>query len=330
MSGITGVSSYPATVETFNLHWQNVNMALAPAELVLPNGTTQADFQQMKSVLATSFTDTVVAGEAERRAAANLLLARGKLQPRFVQFGQSVRLYLNQSRFADGAPKTPTLTAGLSVYQTAGGKMDISWSAINGAGDLAPFQPPLLLPDFSAPSSPGYTLAQFQAELALLETLFSDDSRATLGATQQRANRNALLPPIYEAMKNYRAACLLILPKGSPLLATLPRLTPPPGTTPKPVVVSGAWDNQLGQARLTWPAATASNVDKLQVRACTGGTYKAADEEIIADLPAATTHWEGDWGLTAPGAIATFKVFVMTTTGNENGGKAVKIVRPEV
>ena len=33
-------------------------------------------------------------------------------------------------------------------------------------------------------------------------------------------------------------------------------------------------------------------------------------------------------GLTAPGAIASFKVYVMTTTGNENGGKAVKIVRP--
>ena len=40
------------------------------------------------------------------------------------------------------------------------------------------------------------------------------------------------------------------------------------------------------------------------------------------------TGWEGDWGLTAPGAIARFKTYVMTADGHENGGKAVKIVRP--
>jgi len=28
------------------------------------------------------------------------------------------------------------------------------------------------------------------------------------------------------------------------------------------------------------------------------------------------------------GALATFQFYVMATTGNENGGKAVKIVRP--
>lgn len=70
------------------------------------------------------------------------------------------------------------------------------------------------------------------------------------------------------------------------------------------------------------------------MRACTGGSYKNSEEEIVAELPANATQYETDWGLTirgltTPGAIASFKVYVMATTGNENGGKAVKIVRPE-
>lgn len=56
--------------------------------------------------------------------------------------------------------------------------------------------------------------------------------------------------------------------------------------------------------------------------------YKDEAEEMIADLAAETTNWTGDWGLTAPGAIASFKACVMTKNGNENGGRAFKIVRP--
>lgn len=48
----------------------------------------------------------------------------------------------------------------------------------------------------------------------------------------------------------------------------------------------------------------------------------------MATLDKDAVSWTGNWGLEAPGATATFKVYVMTTTGNENGGKAVKIVRP--
>ena len=79
--------------------------------------------------------------------------------------------------------------------------MSASWFQINSATDLAPFTPPLLLPDFGTPPSAGYTLAQFENELEQLTTRFGADSRATMEATQVRANRNALLPPIYDAMK---------------------------------------------------------------------------------------------------------------------------------
>jgi hypothetical protein len=51
------------------------------------------------------------------------------------------------------------------------------------------------------------------------------------------------------------------------------------------------------------------------------------DEEIVADLPANATYYETDWGLAVPDAIATFKVYVIATMGNKNGGKATEIAR---
>jgi hypothetical protein len=112
-------------------------------------------------------------------------------------------------------------------------------------------------------------------------------------------------------------------------LQNLPRLSPPPGTTPPALTVTGVWEAAISKAHLSWPVSTAPHLDKLQVRVCTGGSYKNSEEEIITDLPANATQYETDWCLTIPGAIASFKVYVMATMGNENGGKAVKVVRPE-
>ena len=36
-----------------------------------------------------------------------------------------------------------------------------------------------------------------------------------------------------------------------------------------------------------------------------------------------------DWGLSAPGAAAVFNAYVALTTGNEKGGNAVAVRRPE-
>lgn len=328
---ITSVNSYPATVEGFANHWASVNATRPNDPIVLPDGTTLADFIAMQLALTTAFAALPPATSLERAASAALKIKRGAVQPRFVQFGQAIRFYLSKTRFANAAPSSPNSTDGKQTYEKAGNDMLSGWKNINAATDLTPFAPPLLLPDFDAngaPLSAGYAVATFESDLQALMDAFSADNSAGTDATQLRANRNVLLPAIYEVMKKYREACLLLLPKNSPLRATLPRLTPPAGSTPKAVVVSGTWDFQILQARLTWAAATGKDLDKLQVRGCAGPTYKAEDEEIIADLDITATHFETDWALTAPGSFACFKVYVMTTTGNENGGKAVKIVRP--
>jgi hypothetical protein len=49
----------------------------------------------------------------------------------------------------------------------------------------------------------------------------------------------------------------------------------------------------------------------------------------IATLPAnAPATWTGNWGLTAPGSSATFKLYAQTEQGNERGSDAVTVTRP--
>lgn len=175
----------------------------------------------------------------------------------------------------------------------------------------------------------GYDLAQFSIDIGQLATLYNSAGSAEEAAAFARSERDTKMEAIYTRMKQYRVAALAVLPPSSPALQNLPRLLPPPGTTPPPLGATGEWDAALVKARLTWTATTDPTVNKIQIRGCTGGSYKAGDEEIVADLAANATQWEGNWGLTIPGAIASFKAYAMTTTGNENGGKAVKIVRPE-
>ncbi len=325
---ITGIYSYLSTADDFETQWSNVNAARPSNPIVLPDGTTLVMFKAMNVALKASFVAVSDAATDERTASGNLLMRRQAIQPRIVQFGGTVRLYLGQSQFARVAPDSPALLAGRPVYERAGEAIIKAWTDIDAATGIPHFTAPLLMPDLTDDTANDYDITTFEAHFAQLMAAFGADHDAAMAATQVRANRNALMPKIYKAMKDYRATALLALAKDNPLRATIPRLTPAPGTTPPAVVLSGDWNNAILKAFLSWALAQGSDLSKLQLRGCTGGTYKADEEEIIADLPVTATDYTFDWGLTAPGAMIAVKLYVMNTHGNENGGKALRIVRP--
>lgn len=59
-----------------------------------------------------------------------------------------------------------------------------------------------------------------------------------------------------------------------------------------------------------------------------GATYDAATATVIGNVPAGTTTFNTTAGLAASGDVASFKVFVKLTTGNESGSNTVTITRP--
>ncbi len=322
---ITSIASYGPTMQAFNVNWMQADSELGsppPGEsLVLAGGYTQGQFQLDSAEVLSAMEEVRVFLDAAQTAAIVRDNSKLELLTRARQFHNSVLAQITDNTYTENLSSMPKLGSDLSKFAAPLQEMQRLWARINANATALGLSGPLTLQG-------GYTITPFIAAIEQLDDLYNAADSARESADFARTRRDNLMAAIYERMKQYRAAAPAMLPANSPALQNLPRLTPPPGTTPPALTVTGTWDNPILKARLTWPASTAPNLDKLQVRACTGGTYKAGDEEIVADLPANATAYDTDWGLTVPGAIASFKVYAMATTGNENGGKAVKVVRP--
>ncbi len=95
------------------------------------------------------------------------------------------------------------------------------------------------------------------------------------------------------------------------------------------MVAEAVWDPVLQKVRITWTENTDANLDHYEVRFCVGPNYSAEDENIVASIdPDQLRELLTDMGLTTPGAVASFKVYVVGTSGNEIGSNAVTVTRP--
>jgi hypothetical protein len=116
---------------------------------------------------------------------------------------------------------------------------------------------------------------------------------------------------------------------GDVLLLTMPRLWPLPGHTPKAVAAAGEWLADLEKARLTWEASEEAELSHYEVRACAGPDYSKEDEEPVATVAAdAERLLETAEGFSEPGALRSFRIYVVLKTGNEKGSKTVTVARP--
>ena len=319
---ISSIGSYDPTTAAFDVNWEEANLELAPGAITLAGNYARADFgAERTQVLAAIARVPALAGEA-RFATADRDNARAALMARAKQFRGAVMSKVADKTYRDNLPAIPRLSADLSKFCEPLHTMTAMWERINAHAAQLGLTEPLTLQN-------NYDVAAFAADIEALTVLTNASSRAENAVGFARATRDNGMAAIYERLKQYRAAAPADLPADSPALMKLPRLSPEPGNTPPALGASGAWDAATSSAMLSWAASKAKDVERIQVRGCTG-TYKDAEEEVVADLPADATSWSGDWGLTAPGAIASFKAFVMTESGHENGGKAVKIVRPAV
>lgn len=66
----------------------------------------------------------------------------------------------------------------------------------------------------------------------------------------------------------------------------------------------------------------------LRTKCSSGANYDSTSATVIGNFPPGTTTLNTTTGLEVPGDIASFKVFVRLTTGNESGSNAVSITRP--
>jgi hypothetical protein len=313
------IFTFVPKVNDFIAHWTSVNAALGSA-LTLPGGYVLASLTADRDSLNTLYTAVVTTDNTQQVAAGDRDTRRASQREKMRQFRMAVQGQLAGSTYVNALPTLFRKDAKEGDVLAALRDIANIWSLINTTPP-AGFTAPLLL------NGP-FTMANFNTALSQLVTAYATYASASEGSTLARENRNALINPVIARLVQYRLAVQGAFPAGNALIASLPALYPPAGSTPKGVNLSGVWNAGTVKADLTWSASTNPDLDHYAVRYHPGPKYKAAEEQPVDIVAAGTTTLSTDYGLVASGSTALFKVYVVTSTGNEKGSNSVKVIRP--
>jgi hypothetical protein len=311
-------------MDEFISHWEAVNLELggAPAtDLKLKGGYLLANFQTDRAGLAAAITAIEGLENVRQLGAADRDTKKAAIRARLAQFRSGVLCYLQGTPYEPALPTQPDFNNLETRFVAPLDDMANLWTKINADLTTPGWTPPLKL-------AAGYLAATFSTDLAAMRTTYQGLTDAEQDLKLGRDQRDALLRPIVLRIKQYRGAVISQFADTHPLVASLPALTPPAGSTPDPVAVSGLWNAATLMGDLTWTPSAEADLDFYSVRTAPGPTYKNDEESVVASVPAGTTTFSTAVGLAAPGASALFKVYVVVTTGNERGSAVVKITRP--
>lgn len=318
---ISTIASYLSTIDEFVIHWTQVNTSLgAGGPLVLTGSFAVANLSTLKTNLQTAITAVEGPRNDKQNAATDRDLKKGPLLERLRQFRGIVIGQLAGSAYAKSAPTIPSFTASEGVFMRAMDDMQSLWVKINAAPP-AGFTGPLKC-------AGNYLVATHATDVAALRTTYTTLNNAIQTIGLRLGERDAQLPTIRTRLVQYRTVIPGIFAKGDALLLSLPRVTPPPGATPKAVNLSWVWNAGTEMADLSWSASDNPNLKEYQVRACDPPTYKAAEEVTVDTIAKTQTTFSTNEGLGVSGAVKLFKVYVVTEDDNEKGSKSVKVTVP--
>jgi hypothetical protein len=310
-------------MDEFSAHWDDVNTFLggtAASDLKLQGAYTRTMFIADRNAIDAAITGLVGLENSREIAATNRDTLKQGLLGRINSFRGMLRALLPNSSYSGAAPLVPPFSSAESKFLTPFDDMSNLWGKINADTTIPGFTPPLVIA--------GLTFAQFQTELATMRTTFGVVTVAENDESIGRQSRDALLDPARERMIQYRAMVEALLGPTAPLTLSLPALSPQPGSTPAAVTLSGSWNAGLVAAVFTWTASTAANLAGYELRMSPGSTYDAATASVVGNAPPGTLTLQTSAGLASSGDVASFKVFVKLTSGNESGSNTVTITRP--
>ncbi|MFZ4764011.1 MAG: hypothetical protein ACOYMN_03580, partial [Roseimicrobium sp.] len=304
-------------------HWTAANAQLgAGHDLVLTGGITRATLETQRGELSAARDLVTDWGIDRALAREQLTVLIAQIQTRVVEFNARVRADLPDSPFARVLPAAFAVGDAEGPVRDALRQMSRLWTRINA---IAPVPAGLVLP---LALKSAYTLAAFDADREALRVAYGTLSTADVELRVAREERNDLQNTIYDILKSYRAKVPTVFAAGDALVESLPALTPSSGHTPDTVAVTGTWDAAATKAKLTWTESTDADLDHYDVRGVAGDTYVAADETVLASVPAAEAReFFTDFALSVPGLTAGYKVYVVLKAGNEHGSEPVFVTR---
>lgn len=314
---ITGPASYLPTADEFIAHWEGANSAFGSAISVV-GGVTVEQLQQLRDDLAAARTTITRRLNDQEYARSDIYRLATGLDARVEQFRARIEAVYPDTKWADAMPRRFDPRASMDKVVTPLDDLLSVWGSLNQTADS------------EVVLIGGYTVEQAGHEIYALKEAYATYNKAVVGVKMARSERNALQEQIYPILKQYRSVIPSYFAPNSAVAESLPRLTPKPGSTPKPVNASAVWDEAEGKARIAFEASDNAHLKEYQVRYTPGPDYDEDDAAVVANIaPDAPRELLTDAGLTQPGAASSFKVFVILTTGNEAGSDAMTVERPQ-
>ena len=319
---LTGPSSYPPTIAEFLAHWTDVEAAAGL--LVLPGGVARAVLVDLGTLIDAKRDEVTAEGLEVALARADREALITRLQARLVQFNEAVRGMLPGSRFARVLPEAFTVGEAEGTVRERLRLAAGIWAKVDA---LDPVPAGATLPLQLAEGS--YDRATFDADREALRVAYGALSLAEVALRLAREERNDLQDRVRPILRDYRARVPVAFPPGHALVDSLPAYSPSGTRTPEPVAAEGVWQASTSQAKITWEASEDAELLRYEVRGVPGAVYLAEDETVLATvLPAAARELFTGFALGTPGLSASFKVYVVLTTGHERGSEPVTVTRP--
>lgn len=314
--------SYVPTFREFLGHWELVEVQLGGA-FNLPEGglavgkALQVELEEAVELVRARLMDLNISRDTmkEKRAAVRQSLER---------FHAVVRAYWAETLWAELLPKLPLPGAALDKYLWPCREGLRIWAALEAEPAPAGAPVPVFIGPGGAVGRPEYA-----AEVEALRTGGLALEAAEFSLAVARARRNAVMLRVRGMLISYTRVISARLAADDLLVATLPRLWPLPGHTPDPVRAAAEWLPEAVKARISWTPSKDEQLERYQIRVCAGPDHRRDDEAVLANVPAdGERTLETAEMLTNPGAVASYRVYVILKSGNERASNAVVVERP--
>lgn len=324
---ITGPASYVPTTEQFLAHWGITNGVLpAGSPLLLPAivpggpAIAVAALEVLYNALLAKRSELQSKLNNQEMARGLINNLKAGLLLRANQFNDAVRALLAGSKYEHALPNVPGVNMGQGLFTEPLEDASDVWEQINADAAIGA---DIVLLD-------GYTQIQFESDVTALKSAYRAFNTADIHADFTRSERNTVQNQIYPILKSYRQVLPTKFAATHALVASMPKLSPEPGSTPEPATsVAGSYNTGTNQGHITFAPSSSPDVEKYQMRITLGPVYSDDDDTVVDEVPAAgpyeffTTH-----GLGTPGVTISVKIFSITTTGNESASEPITITRP--
>lgn len=317
---ISGPASYVSTTEDFLAHWLAADTALGVGnEIVLQGGTARAGLQTLLDSLVAKRLDLAGKLNLEETSRGDVDIRKVALLLRMNQFNDVLRADFSGTKWEKALANVPSIGDGAGVFTPPLDDTSTLWSQLNAG--IAPAPPVTLLG--------AYAQATFGTDVIAMKAAFTTWRAAGIVGNIALQERNDIQDKIQPVLVSYRKKLPTKFAAGHALVESLPDLSPLPGSTPDGVIINGVWVPLLAMAEITFGASSSTDVARYELRVCSGSTYDTNLESVVASLiPTDPLKFTTDAALAVSGNIAGFKVYTITTSGNEKGSNTVVITRP--